>query len=130
MELRLPPLKIAQTMEGKHARRTGCTTRKPPTATTANPNTASHSGSSRKIFRKLNTRVILLNTDRFGMTLPTVTVAGKCVIARDARNCVVLLDELHRKALRRMPIQYDNASAKPRGCSSRTLVPSTQMQEA
>lgn len=73
-------------MEGKRARRTGCTTRKPLTAITPKPDTVSHSGGGRNIFRELNTGVILLNTDRFSMTRPTLTVAGQCVVARDARN--------------------------------------------
>lgn len=73
-------------MEGKRAGRTGCTTQKPLTAITSTPNTVSHSSGSRNIFRELYTGVILLNADRFGMTRPTLTVAGQCVVARDARN--------------------------------------------
>ena len=129
----------------KHVARRTCATPELPTAlktviSTINYTLVFHAA------RKLYTRVILLDANRLTMGLPSIAVTSQCVVVCQCRNRVVLLDELHREAFRRVPTCYsisnadnarrfwtyrcDSASTKRQDYSSQMPTPSTQMREA
>ena len=59
-----------------------------------------------KSLRASYTRVVLQDTNRTAMSLPTIALALQCILVGYSCDLIVLLDELHGKALRCVPALY------------------------